>query len=117
MKIVQICRDLGIGNGGFYQPGYGTESKLHLWMMCLGMHWEPTTHSYERKRSVDNAVAPSIPPLFLELVAQCLHEAQDALENGTSRLPEMHPNICLVNFYELSGKLGLHQVNVNIIIK
>lgn len=110
---MHFCRDLGLGSGGFYQPGYGPESKMNLWMMCLGMHWEPTTHSYASKRSVDNSMPPSIPPLFLDLVARCLHEAQNAVG---SVLPDMHPNICLVNFYGRGGTLGLHQVNVKIIL-
>ncbi|MCO5571182.1 hypothetical protein L7F22_024916 [Adiantum nelumboides] len=56
--------------------------------------------------------------LYLKtLVSQCLRDARLAQEGAVEdsccssmeTIPEMHPNICLVNFYERSGKLGLHQ--------
>ncbi|MCO5592105.1 hypothetical protein L7F22_046100 [Adiantum nelumboides] len=117
VEIVERCRYLGIGPGGFYQPRYGAESKMHLYLMCLGMQWEPTTKSYEKKRLIDDASPPCIPPLFETLVSQCLRDArlaqegavEDSCSSSMETIPEMHPNICLVNFYERSGKLGLHQ--------
>lgn len=114
VEIVQICRDLGIGSGGFYRPGYGTESKMHLHMMCLGLHWEPLTRSYEKKRSIDDASPPMIPSMFETRVAQSLRDARHAVKNSSDEsaldmVPEMHPNICLINFYEHNGRLGLHQ--------
>ncbi|KAI3512223.1 hypothetical protein L1887_19516 [Cichorium endivia] len=36
VKIVKTCRELGTGDGGFYQPGYDNGAKLHFKMMCLG---------------------------------------------------------------------------------
>lgn len=117
VDIIERCRYLGVGPGGFYQPSYAAEGKLHLRMMCLGMQWEPMTRSYEMKRSIDDASPPCIPPMFETLVSQCLRDARRAYDgavescgsSGMEMVPEMHPNICLVNFYERTGKLGLHQ--------
>ncbi|KAG2380591.1 uncharacterized protein HKW66_Vig0248970 [Vigna angularis] len=36
VEIVKVCRELGVGLGGFYQPGYENGAKLRLKMMCLG---------------------------------------------------------------------------------
>lgn len=116
--IVKKCRDLGVGPGGFYQPSYGPDSKMHLQMMGLGMHWEPSTRSYLPSRTNDNARPPEIPPLFLMLVKSCLGAARHSLQeesrskNSKGNLDvvlDMQPDICLVNFYERSGRLGLHQ--------
>ena len=32
-EIVQMCRHLGVGPGGFHQPKYKNGAKLKLWMM------------------------------------------------------------------------------------
>ncbi|KAH7365890.1 hypothetical protein KP509_18G051500 [Ceratopteris richardii] len=119
VEIVKRCRDLGVGPGGFYQPSYNYGNRMHLYMMCLGMHWEPLTKSYEMKRSIDGATPPSIPPLFQDLVANCLDDARHMYEDAIKGpdkgrkimdlVPEMHPSICIVNFYERSGRLGMHQ--------
>lgn len=119
VEIVKRCRSLGSGPGGFYQPSYGTTNKMHLYMMCLGMHWEPITKSYTMRRSFDNSPPPPIPSLFETLVAQCLRMARHAFQSENESypstrgdmgmVPDMHPNICLINFYERNGKLGLHQ--------
>ncbi|KAG0481779.1 hypothetical protein HPP92_012637 [Vanilla planifolia] len=44
VAIVKKCRDLGIGCGGFFRPGYRDGAKLHLQMMCLGKNWNPEDH-------------------------------------------------------------------------
>ncbi|CAM6082204.1 unnamed protein product [Calypogeia fissa] len=122
VDIVKYCRTVGIGPGGFYQPQFGHNSKMNLQMMCLGMHWEPTTKTYEIHRShYDNALPPLIPDSFTRLVDKALLAArvaatQDSGEKSKrvqldkhSPVPEMVPNVCIVNFYERSGTLGMHQ--------
>ncbi|KAL2622571.1 hypothetical protein R1flu_002776 [Riccia fluitans] len=122
VDIVRQCRQLGVGPGGFYRPQYREEDKMHLRMMCLGMQWQPTVRSYETRRTTyDNALAPPIPESFLRTVDKALSVAQilAAEENGgksrkvvidqNSSVPNMAPDICIVNFYEFSGNLGMHQ--------
>lgn len=50
VNIVNTCRELGLGPGGFYRPGYYGGGKLHLNMMCLGLNWDPNTRKYEDER-------------------------------------------------------------------
>ncbi|KAF3447995.1 hypothetical protein FNV43_RR08703 [Rhamnella rubrinervis] len=60
VQIVRSCQKLGVGPGGFYQPGYKDGAKLHLHMMCLGLSWDPETRKYEDFRSVDGSETPGL---------------------------------------------------------
>lgn len=115
VKLITTCRELGIGPGGFYQPEYCDGAKLKLKMMCLGKHWEPRKSSYDDKRPSDGAKAPLIPCEFSELVKRAMKDAYAYLkerhrkQNVEDILPPVSPNICIVNFYTKSSRLGLHQ--------
>ncbi|XVF74268.1 hypothetical protein PTKIN_Ptkin13bG0096600 [Pterospermum kingtungense] len=118
VKIVKACRELGLGSGGFYQPGYRDGANLHLKMMCLGKNWDPETGTYGDLRPIDFAVPPGIPCDFYQLVEKAIKDSHSLIrQKGRSShvediLPWMSPNICIVNFYSSSGRLGLHQVQV-----
>ena len=122
VKIVKKCRDLGLGLGGFYQPGYRDGAKLRLKMMCLGKNWDPETGNYGDHRPVDEAKPPTIPAEFYELVKKSIEDSHSLIQknskssNVESILPWMSPNICLVNYYSENGRLGLHQVCLTHII-
>ncbi|KAL0419070.1 UNVERIFIED_CONTAM: hypothetical protein Sradi_1320500 [Sesamum radiatum] len=115
VKLIMSCRDLGRGPGGFYQPGYGDGAKLHLKMMCLGKNWDPETSSYVDTRPVDETKPPPIPDEFARLVKGAIQECHNYLESNSkvrdvrNVLPWMSPDICIINFYTKTGKLGLHQ--------
>nr|KYP45483.1 Alpha-ketoglutarate-dependent dioxygenase alkB isogeny [Cajanus cajan] len=115
VEIVKVCRELGVGPGGFYQPGYASGAKLRLKMMCLGKDWDPQTYKYGKKRVIDGSEPPSIPNYFSELVSRSIKEAHSLIKkecrvwNVEDELPSMTPDICIVNFYTNNGKLGLHQ--------
>ncbi|KAL2337632.1 hypothetical protein Fmac_012078 [Flemingia macrophylla] len=115
VKIVNVCRELGVGPGGFYQPGYANGAKLRLKMMCLGKDWDPQTYKYGKKRVIDGSEPPSIPNHFTELVLRSIKEAHSLIKkeckvwNVEDELPSMTPDICIINFYTSNGKLGLHQ--------
>ncbi|KAJ0075683.1 hypothetical protein Patl1_33775 [Pistacia atlantica] len=115
VKILKECRNLGLGPGGFYQPGYREGAKLNLKMMCLGKNWDPEKSAYEDIRSVDGAKPPMIPGYFDQLVRKAIQDSHaligrnSGVWNVENELPRMSPDICIVNFYAESGKLGLHQ--------
>jgi len=106
-KIVERCRELGVGVGGFYQPGYEEGTKMHLKMMCLGKNWDPHTSQYGELRPFDGAKPPHIPPEFHTLVSNALHDSNALIPHNP--LPSISPDICIVNFYSQTGRLGLHQ--------
>lgn len=115
VAIVTKCRKLGLGPGGFYQPGYRDGAKLQLKMMCLGKNWDPETRKYGDERSFDNAKPPIIPAEFHQLVEKAIKDSHSLIQKNSKAtnvediLPWMSPNICLVNFYSANGRLGLHQ--------
>lgn len=120
--IVKLCRDLGLGPGGFYQPGYRDGAKLNLKMMCLGKNWDPETSKYGDHRPHDGDKPPCIPGVFFQLVENALKESHSLIKKTTKAcksediLPPMTPDICLVNFYSSTGRLGLHQVSTEVIL-
>ncbi|XP_010465300.1 PREDICTED: uncharacterized protein LOC104745687 [Camelina sativa] len=115
VMIVNKCRQLGLGEGGFYQPGYRDEAILHLKMMCLGKNWDPETSRYGEVRPVDNSSPPKIPVEFNHFVEKAIKESQSLTASesketsGEVIIPFMSPDICIVNFYTSTGRLGLHQ--------
>uniref|UniRef100_A0A6M2EBN3 DNA N(6)-methyladenine demethylase n=1 Tax=Populus davidiana TaxID=266767 RepID=A0A6M2EBN3_9ROSI len=115
IKIIKLCRDIGLGPGGFYQPVYRDGGRMHLKMMSLGKSWDPDRGKYVEHRPFDGAKAPIFPSVFHPLVERAIKDSHALIEiNSKSTaaediLPSMSPNICVVNFYSESGRLGLHQ--------
>nr|XP_043610551.1 alpha-ketoglutarate-dependent dioxygenase AlkB-like [Erigeron canadensis] len=115
ISIIKTCRDLGVGAGGFYQPGYQGGTKLHLKMMCLGKNWDPERKLYSDTRPFDDAKPPEIPDLFHDMVKKAIQDSNAHIKSvnptayGREIIRSMSPDLCIVNFYSRSGKLGLHQ--------
>lgn len=116
IDMVKTCREIGLGPGGFYRPGYKNGAKLRLQMMCLGLNWDPETRKYEGRSPADGCRPPCIPHEFNQLVETAIQDAHGllgkdcTLSNVEDVLPAMSPDICIVNFYTTTGRLGLHQV-------
>ncbi|KAL8526516.1 hypothetical protein ACS0TY_015641 [Phlomoides rotata] len=115
VDIVTKCRELGCGPGGFYRPGYKDGAKLRLHMMCLGLDWDPQTKRYGSKRHHDDAEPPVIPQEFTSLVCRVIDDSHSLIKrelkitNVEDKLPAMSPDVCIVNYYNTNGRLGLHQ--------
>ena len=116
VEIIKLCRELGVGTGGFYQPGYREGGKLSLRMMCLGKNWDPDSRSYGDIRPFDGAQPPQMPQELTKFVEEAIKASHDFLKQRgkgatepSVELPQMSPDICIVNFYTTGGKLGLHQ--------
>ncbi|PIN01617.1 DNA oxidative demethylase [Handroanthus impetiginosus] len=115
VDIVNRCRTLGCGPGGFYRPGFDNGAKMRLYMMCLGLDWNPQTKIYAKRRRHDNATPPDIPSEFSSLVGRVLDYSHTLIKgpfdtiNVENVLPSMAPDVCIVNFYNTTGRLGLHQ--------
>ncbi|KAK9078457.1 hypothetical protein SSX86_002514 [Deinandra increscens subsp. villosa] len=107
VDIVNICQKLGMGPGGFYQASYRSGVKQRLHRMCYGRNWDPETKYSERYRS-DGSLPPPIPDELISFVQTAIQDAQAHL-NSANEIPLMCPNICLVNFYTTTDRLGLHQ--------
>ncbi|KAI3785423.1 hypothetical protein L1987_44541 [Smallanthus sonchifolius] len=106
-EIVNICHKLGVGPGGFCQPTYNSGHKSQLQRMCFGRNWDPETRYKERYRS-DGSEPPPVPEEFIPLVETTIQDAQAHI-NSNVEIPSMSPDVCLVNFYTSTSRLGLHQ--------
>jgi alkylated DNA repair protein (DNA oxidative demethylase) len=87
-------------DGGLYVPIHRSGAPMRLHFMCLGLHWNPLTYAYETARS-DHDGRP-VPPLPEDLAALARRVAEAAGQ-------AIRPEVCLVNFYQAGGRLGVHQ--------
>ena len=113
-ELVDAYRGIGMAAGGFYQPTFENSSRMHLYMMCSGVHWnlEKSAHgqaAYELQRSdYDDATPPPVPAAGLKFARAAL-DACRAASSDPAHVPSCEPDICIANFYTHVGRLGMHQ--------
>jgi DNA alkylation damage repair protein AlkB len=100
LTVAARCLELGARDAGFYTPIVRGGHPMSVRMVCLGRHWNARTYSYEDRRSdIDGRPAPALPP-ELALLAQ--RAGRDA---GFT----FSPDLCIVNWYTSTSRMGLHQ--------
>ena len=100
VRMAETCRALLAGPGGGYTPTVRGGGKMHVQMMCFGRHWNPLTYTYEETRADHDGLAvQAVPQDWAAIASAAAQEAGFAFQ----------PDICLVNFYEADGRMGLHQ--------
>jgi DNA alkylation damage repair protein AlkB len=98
--LVDQCRALVDGDVPAYVPIVRGGGKMHVRMLCLGRHWNGKTYTYEDRRSDhDNQPAPPLPENFAQLARDIAQSA------GMS----VAPDLCILNYYDDDGRMGLHQ--------
>ena len=98
--LVDQCRALVDGAVPAYVPVVRGGGKMHVRMLCLGRHWNGKTYAYETHRSdFDNLPAPPLPDAFAWLAREVARFAGMALA----------PDLCILNYYDADGRMGLHQ--------
>lgn len=76
-------------------------------MFCFGRHWEPREKAYSPIRALhDGAKPPVLPDKLSQLAKQAVQLAQQS--DLGAEIPGFDPDVCIVNFYEKEGKLGMH---------
>jgi DNA alkylation damage repair protein AlkB len=99
-QVLHRCREIAAGPAGLYAPTVRGGGKMHLEMLCLGMHWNARTYTYESIRAdADGLPPPPLPSDFVAVAKRAAAAVGMALE----------PQVCIVNFYGATGKLGVHQ--------
>ena len=94
------CRALLDGPVPGYVPIVRGGGRMHVRMLCLGRHWNGRLYRYEPTRTdFDDAPAPPMPEDFRTLAQKAAALAGMALD----------ADICIMNFYEAEGRMGLHQ--------
>jgi alkylated DNA repair protein (DNA oxidative demethylase) len=99
-EVVDRCRTLVDGEVPAYVPVVRGGGKMHVRMLCLGRHWNGKTYQYETTRTdFDGLPVPPLPEEFRRL-------AQDI---ATSVGMTLAADLCILNYYDRDGRMGLHQ--------
>jgi len=99
-RLWDVCRTLAEGAVPMYTPTVRGGRKMSVGMLCLGLHWNAQTYTYEEQRSdFDGLRVPPIPPALATL-------AIDAARNAGF---VMRPDLCIMNLYESGSRMGVHQ--------
>jgi len=98
--LVAQCRALVDGPVPAYVPVVRGGGKMHVRMLCLGRHWNGQRYTYEPTRAdYDNLPAPPLPETFGTLARAIARDAGMPFD----------PDLCILNFYDADGRMGLHQ--------
>src|SRR6059036_2607496 len=98
--IADRCRALVDGAVPAYVPVVRGGGKMHVRMLCLGRHWNGQTYRYEPTRSdFDDLPAPPLPEEFRHLAGEIAASAGMSLD----------ADLCILNYYDAEGRMGLHQ--------
>src|SRR5438477_5289643 len=98
--VVDACRSLVDGEVPGYVPTVRGGGKMHVRMLCLGRHWNGTTYRYETTRADFDGLP--VPPLPREL-------NKLAREIAASVGMTVEADLCILNYYDSDGRMGLHQ--------
>jgi alkylated DNA repair protein (DNA oxidative demethylase) len=83
-----------------YVPTVRGGGVMHVRMLCLGRHWNGKLYQYEPTRSdFDGLTVPPLPRQLRDLANEIAAAAGMALD----------ADLCIMNYYDASGRMGLHQ--------
>jgi DNA oxidative demethylase len=100
IALAKRCRALMDGAVPAYVPVVRGGGKMHVRMLCLGRHWNAKTYQYEATRAdFDGLPAPLLPAEFRDLAAEVAASVGMTVE----------PDLCILNYYDVEGRMGLHQ--------
>lgn len=98
--LVDRCRALLDGPVPGYVPIVRGGGRMHVRMLCLGWHWNGKLYRYEEARTdFDGLAAPPLPDDFRDLARGIAESVGMPLE----------PDVCIMNYYERDGRMGVHQ--------
>jgi alkylated DNA repair protein (DNA oxidative demethylase) len=98
--LAQRCRTLIAGDPPAYVPVVRGGGRMHVRMLCLGRHWNAQTYRYEPTRAdFDGQPAPPLPEALRTI----------AIRAAAASGMHLAPDLCILNYYEDDGRMGLHQ--------
>ena len=100
IAIAAQSLELGSRDAGFYTPIVRGGHPMSVKMLCLGRHWNARTYTYEDVRSdIDGRPVPALPPALATIAARA----------GRAAGFDFLPDLCIINWYSASSRMGLHQ--------
>jgi alkylated DNA repair protein (DNA oxidative demethylase) len=98
--LAKTCLALLDSDVPAYVPVVRGGGRMHVRMLCLGRHWNARTYTYEAARSdFDERPVPPLPDEFRALASRV----------ATSVGMTLDADICILNYYDADGRMGLHQ--------
>src|SRR5688572_388357 len=99
-ELAEQARAFLDGPAGGYVPTVRGGGQMRVRMTCLGRHWNALTYTYESTRADHDGepVAP-VPEAWTALASRLATDAGFAIR----------ADICLINWYDAAGRMGLHQ--------
>lgn len=98
--LLDRCRALIDGAVPAYVPIVRGGGRMHVRMLCLGRHWNAQTYQYEATRAdYDGLAVPPLPVEWREMAQEIAAEARMSID----------PDLCIINYYDAEGRMGLHQ--------
>lgn len=99
-RLAATCLALMDGPVPAYVPTVRGGGRMHVRMLCLGRHWNGMAYRYEPTRSdFDQRPAPHLPDELAALARELARKVGMTIA----------PDICIVNYYDGAGRMGLHQ--------
>ena len=99
-ELAAQCLAIGNGPAGWYVPRVRGGGRMRVRMVCLGRHWNARTYRYEAARSDhDGRTVLPLPANLADLASRVAAAAGMRLA----------PDVCILNYYQADGKMGLHQ--------
>ena len=98
--LARACLALIEGDVPAYVPVVRGGGRMHVRMLCLGRHWNGQLYRYEEVRTdFDRQPVPPLPDDFRDMARAIAAEAGMTFE----------PDVCILNYYDAAGRMGLHQ--------
>lgn len=98
--VAEICRRLADGEVPAYVPIVRGGGRMHVRMLCLGRHWNGRSYQYETTRTdFDQQPVPPLPDAFRALAREIAGAVGMSID----------PDVCILNYYDAEGRMGLHQ--------
>lgn len=101
-RLVEACREWAAGPAGMRATRLPSGGVMSVRTVCLGWHWKPYTYT---KVADDGTPVKPFPDWLGELGRRAVAEAY----GDAGQAAAYQPDIALVNFYDTSAKMGLHQ--------
>jgi DNA oxidative demethylase len=99
-ELVEQCRALVDGAIPAYVPIVRGGGRMRVRMLCLGRHWNGKTYRYEPTRTdFDQQPVPPLPDNMRALANEVARSAGMTLD----------ADLCILNYYDAEGRMGLHQ--------
>jgi alkylated DNA repair protein (DNA oxidative demethylase) len=93
-RLVTACREWAAGPAGMRHTRLPSGGVMSVRTVCLGWHWTPYRYS---RTTEDGSAVKALPEWLADLGAKAVGD------------PTYRPDIALVNFYDRTAKMGMHQ--------